>query len=272
MIAFALILLVGQDCFPDGTREEVVFTFIFSQIATHVLVIISEVLVAFVSSRGTINNDRPRRFLPYFLCIRAILYALEILNIVFGGYVAWSPYIQDHIRCEHSDRASYTIAAYEISLIVVHVIIAVLFMIYFDPLGLKTPSLLKELDIVGDNDNDDDIMFELVKVHHNKQGGKVHKVVERKRMYRASARTRWTQRVRVLCCCAGANNRAKRQALEDIAHAMATIFDGVEMVTTDFIAALMLVHRDQKEQIKKQRDLGAQLKRVSYPCTLHGCV
>ena len=91
-------------------------------------------------------------------------------------------------------------------------------------------------------------------------------------MYRASARTRWTQRVRVLCCCAGANNRAKRQALEDIAHAMTTIFDGIEMVPTDFIAALMLVHRDQKEQIKKQRNLGAQLKRVSYPCTLHSCV
>ena len=37
----AYSILVGQDCFPDGPTEEVVFTFIFSQIATQALVIIS---------------------------------------------------------------------------------------------------------------------------------------------------------------------------------------------------------------------------------------
>ena len=244
------------------------FTFIFSQIATQVSVIISEILVAFVSSRGTINNNKPRRFLPYFLLIRALLYALEIFGIVFGGYIAWSPYIQDHIHCERSDTVSHTIAAYEISLIVVHVIIAVLFMIYFDPLGLQTPSLVKELQVVKpDADNDEDVMFEVaVKVHHKKQGNEVttrRKVVKRKRMYHASSLARWTQRVKLLFCCAGANNRAKVQALKDIAHAMATMLDGMEMVPTDFVAALMLVYRDQKEQIKKQCNLGAQLKSVS---------
>ena len=261
LIAFTLIVLVGRDCFPDGPREEVVFTFIFSQIATQVLVIISEVLVAFVSSRGTINNDKPRRLLPYFLCIRAILYVLEILGIVLGGYVAWSPYIQNHIHCERSNRVSQAIEAYVISVIVVHVLIAVLFMVFFDPLGLQSPSLLKDLRVfvTGHDDNDggneDDNKTQQQK-HDNKK----------KTLYRAQTWRLWGRRAKLLCCCVrGNNNTSKVQALEDIAHAMATMFHDVEMVPTEFVAGLMLVHRDQKAQMKQNLkcDLGAQLKRVS---------
>ena len=222
--------------------------------------------MAFVSSRGTINNDKPRRLLPHFLRLRALFYALEILGIVLGGYVAWSPYIQDHIHCERSNTVRHTIAAYEISLIVAHVIIAVLFMIGFDPLGLQTPSLIKELQ-VKDTDNDKDVVFEVaVKVHRKGQGNEVtteRKIVKRKRMYHASSWARWKQRVRLLFCCAGANNRAKAQALKDIVHAMATMLDGMEMVPTDFAAALMLVHHNQREQMKKQYNIGAQPKSVS---------
>ena len=144
LIAFALIVLVGRNCFPDGRREDLVFTFIYSQIATQVLVLISEALVAIVSSRGTIIDFEPRRSLPYFLSIRAVLYVVEILGIVLGGYVAWSPYIQDHIYCERSDRVSQAIEGYVISVIVLQVIIAVLFMIYFDPLqGCRHQACLK---------------------------------------------------------------------------------------------------------------------------------
>ena len=255
MIAFALAVLVQRDCFPDGPRKEVVFAFIYSQIVTQTLVVISEILVAFVSSRGTINNDKPRRLLPHFLRIRALLYALEILGIVFGGYVAWSPYIQDHITCERSNRVSQAIEAYEISLIVVHVIIAVLFMIYFDPLGLQTPSLLKELRVFTDDDVDDD---------DDDIGGEYDN--KKKGLYRTHTWKLWGQRAKLLCCCVrGNNNTSKAQALEDIAHAMATMFDDVEIVPTDFVASLIMVHRDQKEQLTENPDcdLGAPVKKVS---------
>ena len=73
------MVLVGRDCFPEDSQKKVVFTFIFSQIALQLLVLISEGLVAFISSRGTISNPRPRRFLPHFLVLRAVLYAVEVL-------------------------------------------------------------------------------------------------------------------------------------------------------------------------------------------------
>ena len=268
LIAFAVIVLGGRDCFPEGTRKILVYVFIFSQIGIQALTFISEALVAFISSRGSItihtaiDSEEPRPLLPHFLRIRAVLYALEILSVVLGGYIAWNPYIQDHIHCERSNRVSQAIEAYVISVIVVHVIIAILFMIYFDPLGLQTPSLLRELDVFvghednGGGDNKGD------KTQHKNQ----NEVSNKKGLYRTSTWKFWGRRAKLLCCCVrGNNNTSKAQALDDIAHAMATIFDDLEIVPTDFIAALMLVHRDQKEQMTKdpECDLGAQLKRVS---------
>ena len=263
------MVLGGRDCFPEGTRKNLVLAFILSQIILQVLVIISEGLVGLISSRGTISNAEPRRFLPHFLRLRAILYAVEILDCTFGCYVAWSPYIQDHIECERAAKVSQAIEAYVISVIIILVIIAVLFLIYFDPLGLQTPSLLKELNIYTRNEADDDVVVEVNKVQRKTVCNKttVCKTKVNKRLYSASSRQRWTRRARVLCCCAGGHNsRAKVQALGDIAHAMATIFDGVDVVPTDIVAALMLVHRDQKEQMKTQStcDLGIQLRTVSY--------
>lgn len=142
LVAFAVLVLVRRDCFPEGPRKNIVFSFVYSQIALQALVIISEGLIGLVSSRGTINNPRPRRFMPHFLRIRAVLYALELLGILFGCYVAWSPYIQDHVSCVRARRVRQALEAYVISTIVVHIIIAILFMVYFDPLGLQTPSLL----------------------------------------------------------------------------------------------------------------------------------
>ena len=261
------MVLVRRECFPEGPRKKLAFAFIFSQIAIQALVIISEGLVGLISSRGTINNSRPRRILPHFLRLRAVLYAVEILGCAFGCYVVWSPYITDHIECERGDRVRQALQAYVISVIVVLTVIAILFMIYFDPLGLQTPSLLRELHH-GDVD-DDDVVIEVKKVQRKRYGNKTIKVDQQKvgnRLYSANSRQQWTRRVKILCCCTGgSNSRSKVQALEDIAHAMATMFDGVEIVPTDFVAALMLVHRDQKEQLKKNQncDLGAQLKTVS---------
>ena len=130
-------------------------------------------------------------------------------------------------------------------------VIAILFMIYFDPLGLQTPNLLKELRVLT-GDGDEDIGGE----GDNKKKG----------LYRASTWRLWGQRAKVLCCCVrGKNNASKAQALEDIAHAMATMFDDIEIVPTDFIAGLVMVYRDQKEQLRDNPDcdLGTTVKEVN---------
>ena len=262
-------MLVRRDCFSEEAVKRIAFTFIFSQIGIQTCVLITEALIGYFSSRGTINNSHPRRHLPHVLRLRAFLYFVEVLGVCFGGYVAWSPNVRDHIDCAREDRVRQALEAYVISVIVVLAIIAILFMIYFDPLGLQTPSLLTELHIThnDEDETDHDVIVEVKKVCRKRIGGKTIKVDANKvgkRLYSSSAWMHWTRRVRALCCCiGGGNNRSKVQALEDIAHAMATMFDGVDVVLSDFVAALMLVHRDQKEQMKSIHcDLGAQLRNV----------
>ena len=268
MLIALIAVLEGRDCFPEGIWKNLVFIFTFSQIFLQTIVIISEFLVCFISSRGTISNYKPRHLLPYFLLLRGVLYAVEILGCAFGCYIAWSPYIQNHIECDCADRVSQAIKGYVISVIIILVIIAVLFLAYFDPLGLWTPSLLKELNINtrDDHESNDDVIVEANKMERKGNRTIIKKAKVSKRLYSASSRQQWTRRGKVLCCCAGGHNsRAKALALKDIAHAMATIFDGVEIVPMDFVAALMLVHRDQKEQMKTNPncDMGAQLRTVS---------
>ena len=240
LIAFTLVVLVGRDCFPEDPQKKVVFTFIFSQIALQLLVIISEGLVGFMSSRGTISNPRPRRFLPYFLVLRAVLYAVEVLGCAFGCYVTWSPYIQDHIDCERADKVRQAIKAYVISVIVLLVLIAVLFLIYFDPLGLQTPSLLKELCIQLGFSDYNESETNVAKTESHKGA---------KRSYGMGTKRRWRRRIKILCCCVGSNNSSKARTMEDIAHTLARITHDVEeFVPTHFMAGLMLVHKSQKQQ------------------------
>jgi len=204
---------------------------------------------------------------------------VEVLGIAFGGYVAWNPYVQDHIDCERDNRVKQAIRAYVISVIVILTIVAILFLIYFDPLGLQTPSLLTELHFMqnDDNDNEEDknISIKAKKFGQQQSGGEDDNTVvdetNNTRLYSASSRRQWAQRVRTLCCCvSGRNNRAKVKALEDIAHAMATMFHKVDVVLSDFVVALMLVHRDQKKKMSSQTfDLAADLRNVSYNCNCH---
>jgi len=257
------VLLVGEGCFTEDAAKKIVYTFIFSQIFIQACVLVSEALVGLISSRGTINDAHPRRHLPHFLCLRAFLYLAEVVGCVFGCYVAWSSHIKDDISCAREDRIRLAIQIYVISVIVILIILAVMLLVYYDPLGLQTPSLLNELYIkYSEDETYGGIDFEVKKFGWR---GKHHKDNKTTKLYSASSKKQWARRIRMLCCCVGGHNsRAKLKALEDIANAMATMFLGVDFVLSDFVTALMLVHRDQKAKIKSKKiDLAAELRSVS---------
>jgi len=74
------------------------------------------------------------------------------------------------------------------------------------------------------------------------------------RLYSARSRNNWAKKVRALCCwVCGSNNRSRTKALENIAHSMATMFDGVDIALPDFVAALMLVDCNQKKVLQNNR-------------------
>ena len=261
------MVLVGRDCFPEGPQKKIVFAFIYSQIGSQALVIISEGLVGFISSRGTISNSKPRHCLPHFLRLRAVLYAVEVLGCAFGCYVTWSPYIQDHIDCERENRVRQAIEAYVISVIVVLVLTAILFMIRFDPLGLQTPSLLKELGIhvipssQGESNDDKGGVNDTAKQEGVNDTAKQE---NKKRKYGGlhGAQQRWSRRIKMLCCCAGHSDR-KAQAMEQIARTLATLtYRLKDFVPTYYMAGLLLVKQEQRKN-KPNNDSETQLKCVN---------
>jgi len=157
---------------------------------------------------------------------------------------------------------------------VVLAITAIVFLCYFDPLGLQTPSLLTELDIIhNDEDENKTVTIKIKKFSRRRSRGNEGNTIPvdetdtvNARLYSASSRKNWGKRIRALCCCVGShNNRSRVKALEDIAHSMATMFDGVDVALSDFVAALMLVHRDQKKRIQesKKDNLAIELRNVS---------
>ena len=126
-------------------------------------------------------------------------------------------------------------------------------MIYFDPLGLQTPSLLKELGIqLGSGEYDE-----------GKNLAKTESQKGAKRSYGMGTQRRWRRRIKILCCCVGSNNSSKARTMEDIAHTLARITHDVEeFVPTHFMAGLMLVHKQQKEQRGNDKCDEAQQKCV----------
>jgi len=171
--------------------------------------------------------------------------------------------MKDRTNCAREDQVRRAIQAYVISVIGILVILTVLFLIYYDPLGLQTPSLLKELYIkYSEDEMDGSIDIEVNKGGKHHEGNNATATA----LYSASSRKQWARRVKTLCCCVGAhNNRSRVNALEDIAHAMATMFDGVDIVLSDIVTGLMLIHYDQKEKMKsKQIDLATELRNVRY--------
>ncbi|XP_065890020.1 diacylglycerol lipase-alpha-like isoform X2 [Dysidea avara] len=277
-LIFMTVIIFDPDCFPDKHQKDIVFAYTCSQYAIQVLVIVSEGLVGFVSSRGTVINDKPRHLLPHFLRLRAFLYFAEALGCAFGGYVAWSLYIQNHIDCQHQDRITRGIRGYVLSSIIILVIIGISFLIYFDPLGLQTPSLIEELDFYDDNDeydasnDDNDVTVMVQGIQRSVRKGKivnsavVKGIPKNHKLYSTNAKKQWLQRVKVLLCCVCSNEtRSVEQVLEDIAHSMAILFEGNKLVLSDFVAGLMLVYRDQKERKKDANyDPGAKLKTATY--------
>ncbi|XP_065890027.1 diacylglycerol lipase-beta-like isoform X3 [Dysidea avara] len=266
LIAFTIVVLVGGDCFPEDSAKQIVYTFICSQIFIQICVVVSEALIGFVSSRGTINDAHPRRHLPHLLRLRAFLYFAEVLGCAFGSYVAWSSYIKNHIDCAREDRVRQAIQAYVINVIVILTIFTLLFLTYYDPLGLQTPSLLMELYIKYSEDETDGSIDVKVKKVGKRGEQKEGNDMTTTKLYSASSKKQWTRRVKAWCCCVGAHNNTSRvKALEDIAHAMATMFDGVDIVLSDFMTGLMLIHHDQRQKMKsKQIDLAARLRNITY--------
>ena len=194
------------------------------------------------------DQGSPRHKLKRYLYIRNILFVLEIILSALYGYACWSPAVTDQVtKCEAYNGPLAFARAVVVASWIVIIIYFIGWLIYLDPIGLCTPGLVDELEILDKLDHmKDPTEFDLFKFH------------------RASLETSHIRhRLQTIFCCLGLKGHQSRgRALQDAASALHTIFNDVDLVGSDLVAGLILLNLEQKRKLRSGDCLDEELKQV----------
>lgn len=186
--------------------------------------IILNAAIAYVSACGTITQVQPRHYLPLLLYSRILLGFPQIILNGFGS--KWAFTQEDH-ACESSFVVLLVqiivIGSWSLLLIIIGKILIV-----FDPLGA-------------------------VKIYGN--GGKVRDIdrndpqalyINLNSTEVEKSRQIWEFRMKVLCCCTDVNPKEhSKNAYSEIAQLFSSYFQDVDLVPSDVVAGLILLHEKQ---------------------------
>ncbi|MGH0139238.1 UNVERIFIED_CONTAM: hypothetical protein FKN15_068647 [Acipenser sinensis] len=172
-------------------------------------------------TKGSISNPGPRRSIPALIYICTLLYVPELVWAVLGA--VWVS--NDSPGCDKS-VVNAVVASW---IILFFTVVAVL--IVFDPLGSKRQGYL-----VSHGDRD----------LQSSQSAQV--------MYRArSLAVRvWESRIKLLCCCI-MQEKDNRAAFSSIGRLFSDFFSDTDLVASDIVAGLSLLHQEQ-HKVEKSWD------------------
>lgn len=222
---------------------------LFALLVIELAAMVSETLVFSISARGTLSSSKRRGKLPIFLLIRVVLFVLEIVTVIVCTVAVYDPGTLERLTCIELQQNSLRFArGVIISLWVLLFIYTVGFLVFLDPCGACTPSLLSEMEIINEYDNldkDADGLYHASCTAEDIEkgnGGKIPKLHRSKlgqlRLYRKFA---------TLCCCIQAGgNQSQTFALRELSRALYTLFSDVDMVLSDILAGVVLLKRSQR--------------------------
>ena len=223
------------------------YSSLLAMLVIQIVVAMNEEVIFLVSARGTVWNDKPRRWLSKLLYLRMVLFVMDVATLV---YATWSVFNEGTVT-QLAPCASYSsalrfakgiVAVIWITL----VIYAVSFLIFLDPCGcFSSTSLIDELHF-----NDD------------------QKQVDGQW---TSGQRRKFRRLRILCSLFCVKETPKTTiALWDLARTMQKIFYNVNLVPSDIVAGFLLLRHDQKRKLKTGgvAKLTTPLREVMTKCKL----
>jgi hypothetical protein len=299
VIGVLIYLFVGPEgCSDPAGAAEIVppllygslFAFIFVQL----LAVIVENIIFSISAKGSIydsKHERKRRWLPFWLFIRVLLFLVEIEVVIVCAVAVFgpAPYAAGALQCpEYHDGPLVFAKAIVITLCVLLAIYASGFAIFLDPLGVChapiTIEKLKELIKNGKMDEDDseaaDQNFNDTNPnessHKEKQamcclstGGKEKEEHDKEaaRQNESSSDSSRERSIglghflgkakRALCCLNTGGKRSKSSALREVALALYTVFSDTEdeekrLVPSDILAGMILLSQYHKKMKKTQ--------------------
>ena len=256
MIGVLIYLFVGPDGCPDPPEQVPPFLYgcLFAFIGIELPIVLVENIILSISLKGPIFDHiykNKRRWLPFWLLIRVILYFIEAAVVIVCTVAVFgpAPFAAGALQCpEYHDGPLVFAQAVIVTLLVILGIYAAGFAIYLDPLGLCcAPSVLEDLGHI-DEVGDDELDAELREYLSNNQLGKLHR--NHIGFGRAFRKVRGT-----LCCLNAGGKRSRTTAMQEVSLALYTLFSDVgredkrdRMVPSDLVAGMILVSRNQKHK------------------------
>lgn len=223
---------------------------LFAFLVIELTAMISETLVFSISARGTLKNKKRRGKLPIFLLIRVVLFILEFVTVIVCTVAVYDPGTLEQLTCiELQQNALRFARGVIISLWVLLFIYIIGFLIYLDPCGVCTPSLLREMEIINEFNNfdkkDADGLYYASCAARDIEKGNGGKIP---RLYRSKVgQLRLYRKFATLCCCIRAGgNQSQTFALRELSRALYTLFSDVDMVLSDILAGIVLLKRSQR--------------------------
>lgn len=215
------------------------------------LAMISETLVFSVSARGTLSNSKRRGKLPIFLLSRVVLFILEIVMVIVCTVAVYNPSTLEQLTCSELQQNSLRFArGVIISLWVLLFLYTIGFLIFLDPCGVCTPSLLREMEIINEFDNFDKKDADGLYCASSAAAWDIEKGNGGKfpRLHRSKVgQLRLYRKFATLCCCLQAGgNHSQTFALRELSRALYTLFSDVDMVLSDVLAGIVLLKNSQK--------------------------
>ncbi|XP_023228479.1 sn1-specific diacylglycerol lipase beta-like [Centruroides sculpturatus] len=222
VIIITLFLLNQKDFSCSGPQYLNIF--IISLLVLLGATIILNAAIAYVSSCGTITQVQPRHYLPLLLYARIFLGLPQIILNGFG--TKWAFTQEDH-ACE----SNFVVILVQIIVIgswCLLLIIVGKILIVFDPLGAVkihgSGSKIRDIDR-----NDPQALY------INLNSTEVEK-----------SKQLWEFRMKVLCCCTdGSPKEHSKNAYSEIAQLFSSYFQDVDLVPSDVVAGLILLHEKQ---------------------------
>ncbi|XP_003384478.1 PREDICTED: sn1-specific diacylglycerol lipase beta-like [Amphimedon queenslandica] len=202
----------------------------YASIAMTTCVLVLEVAIVIASSRGTIRNNRPRRFVPHLLHARLIIFAFEIIILLMKTVMAVRP---EELNIDVDQCPTLGTAV-----IVARVVVAVTWLIfltvlisvaiYLDPCHLYSSK-------VGSRET------------REEEG------IQRSRSGSLLNRTRsvWEDRLKLIFCLSS-SDESHQTAYKEVANIFAHLFHDSNLVLSDIAAGILLL---QKRHLVHEKNL-----------------
>lgn len=266
VIGVLIYLFVGPEGCPDPpeTVPPLLYGSLFAFVVVELLAVIVETIIFSISAKGSIydrEHERKRRWLPFWLFIRVLLFLIEAELVIVCTVAVFgpAPYAAGALLCpEYHDGPLVFAKVVVITLFVLLAIYAIGFAIFLDPLGVcHAPIIIEKLKELIENEkkdkeNDYEANRQSESVDTNSSGpshcdrgriiGLGHFLGKAKR---------------ALCCLNTGGKRSKTMALREVALALYTLFSAdtedmeKRLVPSDILAGMILLNQyhDQKKKI-----------------------